>query len=143
MIEKKEKTIFEKIVLREVPAQIIAEDDKNIAFLDAFAFDKGHTLVIPKFPYKNIFEMPENDFLNLQKFLKKVATHIFQKTKKDIAIFQRNGKDAGQEVPHVHFHILPRYQTEKENPIFNDTHKVNSPYKNDDEKKEFFKLLKM
>jgi histidine triad (HIT) family protein len=140
--ETKEKTIFEKIVAREIPAQIIAEDDKNIAFLDAFAFDKGHTLVIPKFPHKDIFKMPEKEFLDLQKFLLKVATHISEKTKKDIAIYQRNGKGAGQEVPHVHFHILPRYSSEKENPIFNDTHKVNSPYKDADEKEFFFNLLK-
>jgi len=137
------KTIFEKIIAGEIPADIIAEDDTSIAFLDAFPFDKGHTLVVPKYPFKTIFEMSEIEYIDLQIFLKKVATHIKNKTGKDIAIFQRNGIDAGQEVPHVHFHILPRYKTEKENPVFCDTHRVENPYKDKNERDEFYELLKM
>ena len=48
----KEKTIFEKIIDREIPADIIYEDEKIIAFLDAFPFEKGHLLVVPKKSYK-------------------------------------------------------------------------------------------
>ena len=116
-----EKTIFEKIVDREIPSYIIYEDDENIAFLNAFPFEPGHTLVVPKKPYKTIFDMPELSFLQLQKVLFKVAKKIHNTTGKDIAIMQRNGKNAGQEVPHVHFHIVPRTIPESERALFNDT----------------------
>ncbi len=116
-----EKTIFEKIIDREIPSYIIYEDDENIAFLNAFPFELGHVLVVPKKPYKTIFEMPELSFLQLQKVLLKVAKKIQDVTGKDIAIMQRNGKDAGQEVSHVHFHIVPRTIPESERALFNDT----------------------
>ncbi len=140
MIEKKEKTIFEKIIDREIPAEIIYEDEKSIAFLNAFPFEKGHTLVIPKKPYVTIFDMPEEEFLELQKVIYKVAKNISKKTKKDIAIYQRNGADAGQEVQHVHFHIVPRYEAESDKPLFND---FGGEMISKEEKKEFGDLLKM
>jgi histidine triad (HIT) family protein len=117
--EIKERTIFEKIIDKEIPVGIIYEDEKAIAFLDAFPFSKGHVLVVPKKPYKTIFDMPEEDFLYLQKIVLKVAGNMRKLTGRDIAIFQRNGIDAGQEVPHVHVHVLPKYQSETENPVFN------------------------
>ncbi len=115
-----EKNIFQKIIDREIPAYIIYEDEHSLAFLNAFPFDSGHTLVIPKKAYKTIFEMPEGEFLELQKVIFKVAHRIREKSGKDIAIYQRNGLEAGQEVPHVHFHILPRYIPERKRPLFND-----------------------
>jgi histidine triad (HIT) family protein len=48
------KTIFEKIISREIPSTIIYEDDLTIAFLDAFPFERGHILVVPKKPYAQI-----------------------------------------------------------------------------------------
>jgi histidine triad (HIT) family protein len=86
-----EKNIFEKIIDREVPAAIIYEDDQVISFLNAFPFDDGHVLVIPKKVYKTIFDMPEDEYLYLQKIILKNAKNIREKTGKDIAIYQRNG----------------------------------------------------
>ena len=117
---KKEKTIFEKIIDRDIPASIIYEDEDTIAFLNAFPFEPGHVLVVPKIPYETIFDMPELAYLQLQKIILKVATKIKEETGNDIAIMQRNGKNAGQEVPHVHFHIIPRTKPESEKALFND-----------------------
>jgi len=116
----KEKTIFEKIISREISATIVYEDDDNIAFLNAFPFEPGHILVVPKIAYETIFDMPELAFLQLQKVVLKVARKVREATGQDIAIVQRNGKNAGQEVPHVHFHIVPRTISEVEKPLFND-----------------------
>lgn len=135
-----EKTIFEKIIDREVPAEIIYEDQKNIAFLNAFPFENGHILVIPKKAYVTIFDMPEKEFLDLQLVIYKVAKNVREKTGKDIAIYQRNGPEAGQEVQHVHFHIVPRYQPESESPLFND---IAGEMLSNENKKEFGDLLKM
>ncbi len=135
-----EKTVFEKIIDREIPAWIIYEDDKNIAFLNAYPFDKGHVLVVPKKAYKEIFEMPLDDFLSLQKIIYKIASKIKKETGKDIVIYQRNGKNAGQEVPHVHFHILPRFVSEKDKKLFND---FNSEMISKEEAENFLNLFKI
>ena len=117
-------TIFQKIINREIEATIIYEDKNSIAFLDAFPFEPGHVLVIPKKAYKTIFDMSESEFLDLQRVIFKVANKVRETTKKDIVIIQRNGEDAGQEILHVHFHIIPRYTPEKEKPLFSDDNSV-------------------
>lgn len=137
-----EKTIFQKIIEREVSAEIIFEDKNSLAFLDAYPFENGHTLVIPKKPFVTIFDMTEKEFLDLQKTVYKVAKNIREKTLKDVVIYQRNGLDAGQEVPHVHFHIVPRFTSELENPIFNDS-KNNKVIVNNEYFEKFGKLLRI
>ncbi len=102
------ETIFTKIINREIPAHIIYEDKDHIAFLDISPFEKGHTLVIPKKAYETIFEMPEKEFLELMKIVKKVADHYHKVLKCGINIWQNNKKIANQDVPHVHFHVIPR-----------------------------------
>ena len=109
----KEKTLFQKIVDREVPADIIYEDEKHLAFLDISPFEKGHVLVIPKFPYETIFEMPENDYLDLQRVVYKIVDKIQYEFGGGLNILQNNFPIAGQIVPHVHFHLIPR-KTKKE-----------------------------
>jgi histidine triad (HIT) family protein len=104
----KEKTIFEKIVDKEIPADIIYEDEKHLAFLDIQPFEKGHILVIPKFPYETIFEMPENDYLDLQRVVYKIIDKIQFELGGGMNILQNNFPIAGQVVPHVHFHLIPR-----------------------------------
>jgi histidine triad (HIT) family protein len=102
------ETIFTKIVNKEIPASIIYEDENHLAFLDINPFEKGHTLVIPKKSYRNIFEMSEKEYLNLQKAIFKVANHLKEKLNCDLNIIQNNGVLAGQEVDHIHFHLIPR-----------------------------------
>ena len=111
---KKEKTVFEKIIDREIPADILYEDENIIAFLDAFPFEKGHLLVVPKKVYEFVWEIPEEEFLELQKVVLKFAQKIYQEfPEAGLNIFQNNKKIAHQVVPHVHFHICPRF-TEKD-----------------------------
>ena len=102
------ETIFTKIVNKEIPANIIYEDNDTIAFLDIMPFEKGHTLVVPKKPYETILEMPQKEFLNLMKIVQKIAIHLEETLHCGINIWQNNKEISGQEVPHVHFHVIPR-----------------------------------
>lgn len=124
--------LFEKIIKKEIPSDIIYEDENTIAILDINPFEKGHTLVIPKIKYETILQMPENDFLNLQKSVLKVSKHISKVLNCDISISQNNGKMANQVVPHVHFHIIPRLENKSFYYVGN-----HSKYESKDELKEY------
>jgi histidine triad (HIT) family protein len=102
------ETLFTKIVKGEIPSFKIYEDEDHFAFLDIVPFEKGHTLVIPKIPYETIMEMPEQEYVELQKVVRKLAIHYEKTLGCGINIWQNNKEIAGQEVPHVHFHIVPR-----------------------------------
>lgn len=107
------ETIFSKIIKGEIPAYKIYEDNNHLAFLDISPFEKGHTLVIPKKEYETIFDMPEEEFTALVTIVKKIATHMRKTLNCDINIWQNNGEIAGQEIPHIHFHVIPRTQKKK------------------------------
>lgn len=113
------KTIFEKIIDREIPADIIYEDEKHIAFLNITPFEKGHTLVCPKHPYPTIFDMPKEGYLSLQALVHTLGSHIATTLDADMNIFQNNGHFSGREVEHVHVHLVPR-RTEKK--LYRDDH---------------------
>jgi Diadenosine tetraphosphate (Ap4A) hydrolase and other HIT family hydrolases len=107
------KTIFEKIIDREIPANIVYEDDDVIAFMDAFPIVKGHTLVVPKQPIENIFDLDEETGTKLMSVITKVSTAVrdaFQPA--GLNVVQNNGAYASQSVFHLHFHIIPRYKEE-------------------------------
>lgn len=96
-------SIFTKIINREIPAQIIAEDEKNIAFLDIMPLVKGHVLVVPKKEVNYIFDMEPQDLGDLHLFAQKVAKAMDQTikcTRIGVAVI-------GLEVPHVHIHLVP------------------------------------
>ena len=109
----KRETLFTKIVEKEIPSWVVYEDDKHLAFLNIFPFEKGHTLVIPKKPYETIMEMPEDEYLDLQKIVLKVSKHLKIDLKCDISIAQKNGKIGEQDIPHVHVHVIPRRDSSK------------------------------
>lgn len=102
-------SIFTKIINREIPADIVYEDDNHIAFLDIFPLEKWHTLVVPKKEYATIFDMPEEEFIELQKIVYRIALHYEKTLDCGINIFQNNKEISWQEIPHVHFHIVPRF----------------------------------
>lgn len=107
------KTIFEKIIDREIPANIVYEDDDVIAFMDAFPIVKGHTLVVPKQPIENIFDLDEETGTKLMSVITTVSTAVrdaFQPA--GLNVVQNNGAYASQSVFHLHFHIIPRYKEE-------------------------------
>lgn len=96
-------SIFSKIVAREIPAYIIAENERFIAFLDAFPTAKGHTLVIPKNEIDYIFDIEDEEYLELMAFSKKVARAI----EKVVPCKRIGVAVVGLEVPHAHVHLIP------------------------------------
>ena len=96
-------SIFTKIVNGEIPCYKIAEDDKFLAFLDVNPNAKGHTLCIPKEEINKIFDMNEDDYLELMKFSRKVAKAL----EKSVECKRVGVAVVGLEVPHVHVHLIP------------------------------------
>jgi len=99
--------IFCKIVKGEIPAKIILETTKSLAFMDAFPLAKGHSLVIPKNHYEKLQEIPSEENAELFETVRIVLSKIDKLTNATLVALQ-NGKDSGQEIPHVHIHLIPR-----------------------------------
>lgn len=108
-----EECLFCKIVNGEIPSKEVYSDGDFLAFLDINPRNPGHTLVIPRRHYSTILEMPDNEVGNLLKIVKKIAIAVKKGTNADgISICQSNGRAAGQVIPHVHFHVIPRFLNE-------------------------------
>ena len=106
-----EDCIFCKIIKGELPCYKIYEDEKVLAFLDLHPLSKGHTLVIPKKHTRDIFEIEPEELKSLILVVQKLSKIIMEKLgAQGINILQRNKTGAGQEVSHIHFHIVPRYK---------------------------------
>ena len=106
-----EECLFCKIVKGELPSSKIYEDEDTLAFLDLFPVNKGHSLVIPKEHYENIFDVPEESLSKISSVMKNVADAVKKGVNADgISIAQSNGKDAGQVISHIHFHVMPRFK---------------------------------
>jgi histidine triad (HIT) family protein len=103
------QNIFAKIIRGEAPCFKVYEDAKTIAFLDIMPQAEGHTLVIPKEPAENIFDLSPEGAAALLQTTKKIAAAVKQVTgAPGILLAQLNGAAAGQTVFHIHFHIIPR-----------------------------------
>jgi histidine triad (HIT) family protein len=106
--------VFCRIAQKQVPASCVYEDENVMAFLDIRPLNEGHTLVIPKEHYETIYEIPEEQIAYLHRIVKRTALAVKKATKADgISIFQQNGKAAGQEIFHLHVHVVPRYEGQK------------------------------
>jgi histidine triad (HIT) family protein len=117
--------IFCRIVQKQVPASLVFEDEKVITFLDIRPLNEGHTLVIPKAHYENIFDIPKERIAYLHGITKRIAIAVEKATKADgISIIQQNGKAAGQDIFHLHVHVIPRYEGQKL-PSFSEISDVN------------------
>lgn len=102
--------IFEKIIRREIPATIVYEDSDTLAFMDIGPIIKGHTLVIPKTCYDPVTETPDDVLSKLMIVAKRIAAAQVKGLGADgVNIIQNNGAAAGQLVPHIHFHVIPRF----------------------------------
>ena len=99
--------IFCKIVTKEIPTKILYEDDDTISFLDAFPVAKGHTLVIPKAHFPQIQDMSDDVNQKLFNTVHKIMPKI-DSIKGSTLVLIHNGKDSGQEIMHVHVHLIPR-----------------------------------
>lgn len=96
-------SIFTKIINREIPGQIVAEDDNFIAFLDIMPLVEGHVLVVPKQEVDYIFDIEDETYTGLMLFAKKVAKSL----KKAIPCKRIGVAVIGLEVPHTHVHLVP------------------------------------
>src|SRR5690606_12273149 len=96
-------SIFTKIINREIPGHIIAEDDNYIAFLDIMPLVRGHVLIVPKVEVDYIFDLEDEVYSGRHLFAKKVALAI----KKVIPSSLIRSAVIGLEVPHVHIHLVP------------------------------------
>jgi histidine triad (HIT) family protein len=96
-------SIFTKIINREIPGHIIAEDDRFIAFLDIQPLVKGHVLVVPKEETDYIFDLEDDVLAGLHVFSKKIAEAI----DKTIKCSRVGVAVIGLDVPHVHIHLIP------------------------------------
>ncbi len=108
-----EECLFCKIAMGEIPAQKVYEDSEHIAFLDINPRNPGHALVMPKKHYETILEMPDHEVAEIFKVVKKIAVAVKRGMGADgISISQSNERAAGQVIPHVHFHVIPRFLSE-------------------------------
>lgn len=104
------ETIFTKIINREIPADIVYEDELVLAFLDNTPINHGHTLVIPKKPFTNVFDGDPETLAHIMKVGQKIALALKASgLAEGVNLFMNNGAAAGQEVFHSHLHVIPRH----------------------------------
>ena len=108
--------IFCKIANKEIPTRIITETENSIAFLDAFPVSRGHTLVIPKNHYEKVQDMTDIDNNDLFDTVHKVISKVDKLTGSTLLAIH-NGKDSGQEIPHVYVHLIPRQSSDQVGPV--------------------------
>ena len=131
--------IFCKIVNGEIKSRLIMEAKNSIAFLDAFPVTKGHTLVIPKTHYGKIQDMSQDDSVDLFRVVYGVVSKIDKITGSTLLAIH-NGKESGQEIPHVHVHLIPRQSNDLAGPV----HSMfkNKPNLSDEEFDQLHMMLK-
>ena len=107
---KDDNCIFCKLANKDIPTNIIYEDDRFTVILDASPATKGHALILPKNHAANIYELPDEDASAVFVLAKKLATKMTEILHCDgFNIVQNNGEVAGQTVSHFHMHLIPRY----------------------------------
>ena len=131
--------IFCKIVNGEIKSRLIMESKNSIAFLDAFPVTKGHTLVIPKTHYSKIQDMSQDDSADLFRVVYEVVSKIDKITGSTLLAIH-NGKESGQEIPHVQVHLIPRESNDLAGPV----HSMfkNRPNLSDEEFDQLHMMLK-
>lgn len=128
--------IFCKIISGEIPAVKIYEDDDVLSFLSIAPINKGHTLVIPKKHITNIFDSDKETFSKVMNVVHKLSPFIKDATDASgINIGINNESSAGQEVFHLHVHIIPRFETD------NFSSWKNGTYESDEEMEMFGNLI--
>jgi histidine triad (HIT) family protein len=109
-----ESCIFCKIVQKQTPSSIVYEDETVLVFVDIRPLNMGHTLIIPKTHCIDIFDIPQELLSQVHKVSKQIALAVKKATNADgISIIQQNGKAAGQDIFHIHIHVIPRFEGQK------------------------------
>ncbi len=108
--------VFCKISSGQIPTKIITTTKNSMAFLDAFPLTRGHTLVIPKNHHEKIQDMTPEENSDLFSTVHKIISKVDKLTGATL-IAIHNGREAGQEIPHVHVHLVPRSANDSGGPI--------------------------
>lgn len=114
--------IFCKIVKGEIPSYTIYEDDDVKVFMDISPISKGHSLVIPKKHYTNIFDIDKETLSKMDEVIKKLYPRFKKIGAEGLTRMQNN--ELGQEVKHYHMHLIPRYPNDKFVPSVNEEAKA-------------------
>ncbi|MFN7181664.1 MAG: HIT family protein [Planctomycetota bacterium] len=110
MMKKDDKCIFCKIVKKEIPSHLVYEAKNVIALLDIRPINPGHTLVVIKHHYSLLEELPKEYLYDLSEAIQKVGNAIkIGLNVQGYNVVLNNGRVAGQVIPHIHFHIVPRH----------------------------------
>lgn len=100
--------VFCQIIRKETPASVVYEDEQVTAFMSNHPVNIGHTLVVPKTHYTDIYQIPDDEAAYLFKIAKRMAEAVKKATGiRAIRIVENNGKDAGQVIFHLHVHVIP------------------------------------
>lgn len=103
--------VFCEIIKGRSPVAKVYEDNSFLAFMDKYPITLGHTLVLPKQHYSDLFHMTENEVGNMYRVVHGIAAAVYTATgAQGLNTGQNNGKAANQIVPHVHVHIIPRFE---------------------------------
>ena len=106
-------TIFSRILRGEIPCHRLYEDDHVLAFLDVGPLSQGHLLVIPKEARAFLHQLSDDSAAAIGRALPRIARALMKATGATAYnVLQNNGKEAHQEVMHVHFHIIPKHEDE-------------------------------
>ena len=131
--------IFCKIISGEITAKILSQSEHSISFLDAFPLAKGHVLVIPKKHHAKLQDLSSKENSDLFSLVHNMISKVDSLTGATLLAIH-NGKDAGQEIPHVHVHLVPRSSSDTAGAIhsmFTSTVTIS-----DNEMDELFKKLR-
>jgi histidine triad (HIT) family protein len=105
--------LFCKIASKEIPAKIMYEDDAMVAFLDVKPRSPGHTVVIPRMHAPTLIDLPDADVAKLFTGVKHIYALLVEKISPDgMTIGVNQGKASGQEVDHLHVHLMPRWKND-------------------------------
>lgn len=112
---KDETCIFCKIANGEIPSRTLYEDEDFRVIMDLAPATKGHSLILPKNHYKNIYEIADDTAAKVLPLAKKMAVRMTEKLGADgFNIVQNNNEVAGQTVFHFHVHLIPRYNDDRQ-----------------------------
>jgi histidine triad (HIT) family protein len=113
-----EDCIFCQIVAGDIPSRTVYEDDDVLAFLDANPMSPAHTLVVPKSHHETLADLPEDLGASVFGALHRLTPIVEDAVDADAStVGLNNGEAAGQEVPHVHAHVIPRFSGDGGGPI--------------------------
>ena len=106
-------SIFSKIASGEIPSIKLYEDERTLAFLDISPASRGHTLVICKEEFADLWSIPEETLVAVTRTVRRVAFGLRDALKPDgLNVIQNNGAASGQTVFHYHVHLIPRWEAD-------------------------------